>query len=64
MLFGAQITCRLPLPGVAVEGTGPVWVIDWHPGEPPPKEDFDDAIERMLHERGWSTAEIDAVRLT
>ncbi|MDQ3729630.1 MAG: hypothetical protein M3355_08570, partial [Actinomycetota bacterium] len=63
MLFGGLITCRLPLPEVAVPGSGVVWVIDWHPGDPPPREDFDAAIERMLGERGWSTAQIDAARL-
>jgi hypothetical protein len=63
MLFGGQIYCALPLPAVAVPGSGTVWVIDWHPGPPPSAEDFDTAVERMLRERGWSTAEIDAVRL-
>ena len=62
-LFGGQIACHLPLPDVAVPGSGTVWVIDWHPGDPPPGEDFDAAIERLLRERGWSTAEIDAARL-
>ena len=64
MLFGGQITCRLPLPGVAVQGSGPAWVIDWHPGDPPPREDFDEAVERMLRERGWSTQQIDGARLS
>lgn len=64
LLFGGQISCGLPLPGVAVQGSGSVWVIDWHPDDPPPQEDFDQAIERMLRERGWSTAQINAVRLS
>lgn len=63
-LFGGQITCQLPLPGVAVDGSGPAWVIDWHPGDPPPREDFDTAVERMLRERGWSADQINAARLT
>ena len=62
MLFGGQIWCRLPLPGVRVHGSGPVWVLDWHPGAPPPKEDFDGAIERLLRERGWPTEQINAAR--
>jgi hypothetical protein len=64
LLFGGQITCRLALPGVAVPGSGVMWVIDWHPGDPPPREDFDAAVERMLRERGWTAAQIDAVRLS
>jgi len=63
MLFGGQIYCALPLPDVAVSGTGAAWVIDWKRTEPPKREDLDEAVERMLRERGWSTAEIDTVRL-
>jgi hypothetical protein len=63
-LFGGQITCALPLPGLQVDGSGPAWVIDWHPGAPPAQEDFDEAIERLLREHGWTTAQIDAVRLS
>jgi hypothetical protein len=63
MLFGGQITCRLPLPEVGVEGSGSVWVIDWRPRDPPPREDFDEAVERMLRERGWSEDQINAARL-
>lgn len=62
-LFGGQIACQLPLPDVSVAGSGTVWVLDWRPGDPPTAEDCDAAIERLLRERGWSTAEIDAVRL-
>jgi hypothetical protein len=64
ILFGGQIYCSLPLPDVSVLSTGAVWIIDWQCTEPPKCEDLDQAIERMLRERGWSTAEIDAVRLT
>jgi hypothetical protein len=52
MLFGGQIACRLPLPGVKISGSGLVWILNWHPGDPPPQEDFDEAIERMFRERG------------
>ncbi len=52
MLFGGQIVCQLPLPGVKVPGSGSVWVLDWHPGDPPAREDYDDAIERMMRQRG------------
>lgn len=63
LLFGGQIACRLPLPGVAVSGSGPVWILDWQSPEPPQKQDYDSAIERMLRDRGWSTSQIDDMRL-
>lgn len=62
-LFGGQITCQLPLPDFAVNRSGPAWVLDWKPGPPPPMEDFDRAVERLLRERGWSERQIDAARL-
>ena len=51
VLFGGEITCRLPLPDVEVSGTGVVWVLDWHPSDPPEPEDFDAAIKRMASEQ-------------
>ena len=60
MLFGGQICCRLPIPGVQVQGSGAVWVLDWHPGPPPRREDFAGAIERLLRER--STQQVTAAR--
>jgi HNH endonuclease len=63
ILFGGEITCKLPLPGTAVPSEGAVWILDWHPGAPPRREGLDQAIERMLRERGWSTQQIDAVRV-
>jgi hypothetical protein len=62
-LFGGQISCRLPLPGIAVPGSGLVWIIDWHPARPPVSEDFDQAVERLLRERGWTPEQIDAARI-
>lgn len=61
-LFGGEIVCSLPLPGFEVEGSGPAWVLDWRPAPPPPQEDFDEAIERLLGEQGWTKAQIDAAR--
>lgn len=62
LLFGGQITSRLPLPGLAVPNSGRVWILDWqHPVAPQP-EDYDSAIERMLRGRGWSASEIDDLR--
>jgi hypothetical protein len=63
LLFGGQIACTLPLPSVAVSGSGPVWIIDWRSRSVPQKEDYDTAIERLLREQGWSTDKIDAIRL-
>ena len=63
LLFGGQIACRLPLPGVAVSGSGAVWILDWQSPDSPQQEDYDSAIERMLRDRGWSTSQIDDMRL-
>jgi hypothetical protein len=64
LLFGGQMACSLPLPSVAVSGSGPVWIIDWRSRSVPQKEDYDTAIERLLRQRGWSTQQIDAVRVS
>jgi hypothetical protein len=61
-LFGGQIRSELPLPGVPMPGYGRVWVLDHRPGPPPQHEDFDHAIERMLRDRGWDDARINAAR--
>jgi hypothetical protein len=62
LLFGGQISCRLPLPGLPVPGSGRVWILDWRPGPPPPPEDYDAAIGRLLRARGWSASQIDRLR--
>jgi hypothetical protein len=62
LLFGGQITCGLPLPGLALPGSGRVWVLDWRPGDPPQAEDYDSAIERLLRDRGWSTSQINRLK--
>jgi HNH endonuclease len=54
LLFGGQIACSLPLPAVAVPGSGPVWVLDWRSRAVPQQEDYEAAIERLLAGRGWS----------
>lgn len=64
LLFGGQISCRLPLPGLAVPGSGRVWILDWRPADPPPAEDYGAAIERLLRDRGWSASEIDRLRVS
>lgn len=64
ILFGGEIVCKLPLPGTPVPSEGAVWILDWHPGPPPNREGLDQAIERMLRERGWSANQIDAVRVS
>jgi hypothetical protein len=48
VLFGGQIVCELPLPGVRCPGSGRIWVIDSRASSPPTKEDYDAAIERLL----------------
>jgi hypothetical protein len=62
-LFGGQIACMLPMPGVTISDFEPVWILDWRSPTPPPQENYDSAIERMLRDRGWSTSQIDDIRL-
>lgn len=62
LLFGGQIVCKLPLPGLAVSDSGRVWILDWRSRDPPQPQDYDSAIEHMLHDRGWSTSQIDDLR--
>lgn len=62
VLFGGQIVCRLPLPGVACSGSGQVWILDWRSSNVPQIEDCDVAIERLLREQGWSMERIDVLR--
>lgn len=63
ILFGGQIACNLPLPGLTMPGSGHVWILDWRALSPPQPEGSDAAIERLLNEQGWSSDQIDAVRL-
>lgn len=63
VLFGGELVCTLPLPGLECDGSGQVWVIDWSSQAVPRREEYDAAIERLLSERGWSDAQIDAARL-
>lgn len=62
-LFGGTLYQRLPLPGFAVSGSGPTWVIDPAPSAPPHSEDFDDAIARLLKEQGWTHQQIEDARV-
>jgi hypothetical protein len=63
VLFGGQIVCGLPLPGVPCPGSGRIWVIDSRSSNPPTVEDYVAAIERLLRARGWSEQKLDALRL-
>jgi hypothetical protein len=63
VLFGGELVCQLPVPGLPCDGSGSVWVIDWSLRAIPRREDYNAAVERLLRVRGWSNAQIDAVRL-
>jgi hypothetical protein len=60
-LFGGQLACALPLPGLAIDGPS-VWVLDSQLREPPAPEGYDSAIERMLGGQGWSPTDIEGLR--
>lgn len=37
-LFGRQLACASPLPGLVIDGGSAVWVLDWRVADPPKQE--------------------------
>lgn len=62
LLFGGQIACTLPLPGLAMPHPSRVRILDWKDAGPPQPEEYDCALERMVRGRGWSASQIRDLR--